>query len=1071
MGGIAVCYRNELSKCIEEKPEGSNRVAVIKINAVPKPMVVIGVYLPCRGKPSAEPDYSEQIDILVETIHKYKPTCDILIAGDFNASIARVNPTPRDKLFITFLKETKFTTAADQDDTMTYFHPSGKSRTQIDYIIQSNEDLITNYKTLEREALNTSQHDPVSCSIQLEVETLEKANNQNRSELLQPKVNWDRIDKDKYESIVAEMLENLDHRSILSSSVLTMELSNILTTAANHCIKSKPRNVRKNRRWPPEINQACKESKECFGRWKANGRPESPDNQFYRQLKESKKKLRSCQRQHEAIVRKQKYESIMKAHEGDQKTFFKLINQQRKDGTTKTSHIILDGTTLTTTEEIQEGWADYFCQLATTDPGFIMDLDYHNQVELDRMLLEDIYTLEKNEPHINVTETQVKNAISSLKNKKASDSTGLMSEHLKYCGNKMLTEITKLLNLIFNTCVTPDLLRIGIVSPVYKKKGKPLSDPNSYRKITVTSIIGKLAEKLHLNCTEDRVISTQNALQRGFTSGVSQTKAALIVTEIRAEAIDTDQPIYFGFLDAQKAFDNVWHSSMLRRAAQYGINGKQWQTLNDWYRELSSRVKWEGGLSSEFKEQQGVRQGGVWSPTAYKVFINPLLDKFEQHGLGSHIGSIYCGTPTVADDITLASSCPHELQTMLTIQENFASLEQYKINVSKSTVLELCKKNESNHIFTFNNEELKSVDTATHLGITRDNKTKFGTGTVVEDRISTSRRTAYAMLGAGLHGINGLNPMVSIHLIRIYILPRLVYGLDVIRLTTKDMDNISMYFKRLLKQVQHLPDRTSDAGTYLMLGEPPLTAEIHKRILTTFGTICRDYNSIEHQIAQRQLAMKSRNSQSWFTVVQEILDKYMLPSAHDILEAPPGRHTWKALVYRTINQFWEEKLKMEVLTKTTLKYLSTDSLTIGSCHSTWTLAGTDPISVTKSQVKARILLGVYTLQSTKHRFNQYNVSPTCPLCKKDPEDRIHFILYCSALDSIRQPFKVAFYKLVEDNTNIHLDSLDDEDLLKALMNCESINIPSHCLVDCENIARGWCYALHSRRNFLLNDSL
>jgi hypothetical protein len=34
-------------------------------------------------------------------------------------------------------------------------------------------------------------------------------------------------------------------------------------------------------------------------------------------------------------------------------------------------------------------------------------------------------------------------------------------------------------------------------------------------------------------------------------------------------------------------------------------------------------------------------------------------------------------------------------------------------------------------------------------------------------------------MGAGLHGLNGVNPKVAIHLIQIYVMPRLLYGLEI----------------------------------------------------------------------------------------------------------------------------------------------------------------------------------------------------------------------------------------------------------------------------------------------------
>ena len=58
--------------------------------------------------------------------------------------------------------------------------------------------------------------------------------------------------------------------------------------------------------------------------------------------------------------------------------------------------------------------------------------------------------------------------------------------------------LTFLINMIFEVCIIPDIFRLGVVTPCYKRKGKPIFDPNSYRKITVTSAVGKVTAKLHL---------------------------------------------------------------------------------------------------------------------------------------------------------------------------------------------------------------------------------------------------------------------------------------------------------------------------------------------------------------------------------------------------------------------------------------------------------------------------------------------------------------------------------------------------------------------------------------------
>ena len=82
------------------------------------------------------------------------------------------------------------------------------------------------------------------------------------------------------------------------------------------------------------------------------------------------------------------------------------------------------------------------------------------------------------------------------------------------------------------------------------------------------------------------------------------------------------------------------------------------------------------------------KQGGIWSPTAYKVFVSSLLKTFEDRKVGAHLGSLYCGIPTVADDVTLVSNDPNELQVLLNVQSSFANKQRFIISTKKSCVLQ-----------------------------------------------------------------------------------------------------------------------------------------------------------------------------------------------------------------------------------------------------------------------------------------------------------------------------------------------------------------------------------------------
>ena len=123
---------------------------------------------------------------------------------------------------------------------------------------------------------------------------------------------------------------------------------------------------------------------------------------------------------------------------------------------------------------------------------------------------------------------------------------------------------------------------------------------------------------------------------------------------------------------------------------------------------------------------------------------------------------------------------------------------------------------------------------ATHLGIDHDVNSKHGVKDCVPYRIQTARKTVYAFMGAGFHRLNGLNPKVFMHLVNIYVLPRLLYGLDSIILSVSYMKLLSVYYTMLLRQIQHLPERTATCAVYLLLGQIPVEAELHKRMLNFF---------------------------------------------------------------------------------------------------------------------------------------------------------------------------------------------------------------------------------------------
>ena len=93
-----------------------------------------------------------------------------------------------------------------------------------------------------------------------------------------------------------------------------------------------------------------------------------------------------------------------------------------------------------------------------------------------------------------------------------------------------------------------------VVSVQYQKKGKSQKLLNNYRRITITSIIGKVIELHMLSHSRPILDPIQSPHQFGFSKGCSPIYAALLLTEIMAEASDLNQHLYITLLDTSKAF-------------------------------------------------------------------------------------------------------------------------------------------------------------------------------------------------------------------------------------------------------------------------------------------------------------------------------------------------------------------------------------------------------------------------------------------------------------------------------------------------------------------------------------
>ena len=75
--------------------------------------------------------------------------------------------------------------------------------------------------------------------------------------------------------------------------------------------------------------------------------------------------------------------------------------------------------------------------------------------------------------------------------------------------------------------------------------------------------------------------------------------------------------------------------------------------LKDSYTRQKNSTKWQDTRSQSFDSMNGVRQGGILSPLLFTVYVDVLLKRLKENGMGCWIGRKYFGALSYADDICI----------------------------------------------------------------------------------------------------------------------------------------------------------------------------------------------------------------------------------------------------------------------------------------------------------------------------------------------------------------------------------------------------------------------------------
>ena len=1044
---------------------------------------------------------SEQENIFSKGLDTLATQGAVILAGDFNRSLHRNNVS--DRKFQKFCHTEGLEPVEGTTDIPTY-HGYNNTTSRIDYVLihvdsclsfglKHSDIRIVKHICKDDHEHIMSTHDALLFEIDLPSSAPSSSPSKEIIQSSQLRINhlkWEEANLGLYWENLEKLLElnfqtwnNPENIEVLAKTIPQAFIQAASLAVPQKSSRLPTFKVIKSAEWRKAEAAAVKATK----KWRLNGCPHEPENEYFINKKQARSELRQAVNKHQAAESRKENNEMMNANFRDPKLFSKLVNKRRLNNQGYTTMLKIEETEFKGDAQVLAGFFEYHNGNATPAPVSSEkdeDMTYYYATINVEAISYIVKQRNWNLPQLSFN--QVQDIISRLRANKSPDLLGFSARHVKNGGPVAVHFIMQYLNLSFK-CIqygVPAEELKGAASMIFKGNKKSLIDPKSFRKITVCALLGEIKQMAICDLTFPILRPLKPASQLGFTTGLFVKLANVIVSEKRAYALFHNVIVLHQFLDAVAAFDKCEHPIMLSQLYHAGVHDDQFTYFAKMHANAETQIKWNGLVSTKsIPESIGTRQGGKSAAEEYKLYNNEMVRELE---LACPETDFMAGHPTsvvaLADDCapTVTDAEPrevlHKMQLLLNIVECHGSQLHMEFGVSKCKLLITArnkKLKEVEHLLftepellTFYGKPVAIVqDPYTHIGVPQAPRQQ--SKVVAEYRMAKGQDISYLLQQSTKNALLGVSPLSNRKMFVSYFQPSFLYGTDTVNLNKGDLQNIETSYRSVIKHMMAVPDNTPSCSIYLVFGILPAEAQRDLDILGLLGQIAVCPSDLQNitDIISNNLAFYGTDFGGWSGLVRLTARKYSLPDPAEYMKAPWRPDRWRAYCQDKIAIHWDTKLKHDAEPKPSLIFLDIYSLSVTKPAKIWSMAGLDSAEVKKACIVNWMLLGVYRTREVLHKMKIVK-SNLCTACSMNAIGSLeHYLLYCEFTSDIRENFLPKFIL-----SNSKITSLIDNEVavMISILDPESSLLPDEITLNWESsskiyaLSRDYVYNLHRK---------